>query len=244
MALIAPMAEWHPLTRPMSTTPLTHDVICLHTMVGTLEGSWSWSNRPGGTYWHFGIGGDGETWQCQDLRYRSAANLNGNWHVIPIETEDTNRGVFPTPWADPLWTEAQLDAIARLTAWLCVRFNIPPVLIPDTLPGRRGIGFHQQGIDPVRVPGGEKWSNAVGKTCPARRRSQVQEVIRRVQAIINPEDGDLPLNAADKQWIYQSVTEILRKEGISSGVAWLKQKTADIDTDVEIIKADLADDGT
>ena len=139
MALVAPMAEWHPLNRSVSSSPLTHNIICYHTMVGTLEGSWSWSNRAGGTYWHFGLGGDGELWQCQDLRYKSAANLEGNWRCIPIETEDTNRGVFPTPYANPLWTEAQLRKLAELTAWLCARFNIPCRLVPNSRPEHRGI---------------------------------------------------------------------------------------------------------
>jgi hypothetical protein len=186
MAVVAPIAEWHPLTRPTSTIPLQHDIICLHTMVGTLEGSYSWSNRVGGTYWHFGLGGDGELWQCADLRYKSAANLEGNPYCIPIETEDTNAGQFPSPYANPLWTPAQIAKLGQLVAWLCVRYNIPPVLIPDTRKGRRGIGFHAQGIQgSPYYKGGLNWSKPFnGKTCPNRRITQVDDVIRLVRQIL------------------------------------------------------------
>ena len=128
-------------------------------MVGTLEGSWSWSNRVGGTYWHFGMGADGELWQCQDLAYRCASNLEGNWRCIPIETEDTNRGVFPSPYGNPPWTTAQVDALARLTAWLCKRFAIPCQLVPNSRPEHRGIAYHRQGCIPNVVAGGENWSS-------------------------------------------------------------------------------------
>ena len=190
MAEVAPMAEWRPLTRAMSTTPLDHDVICLHTMVGTLAGSWSWSNRPGGTYWHFGVRSDGVCWQLQDLRFRSAANLEGNPYCIPIETSDLNEGVWPTTWAPRPWTQKQLDKIVQLVAWLCVRYDIPPVLIPDTKRGRRGIAYHRQGIVPYLVVGGDKWSNADYKTCPTDPRVNqiISYIIPKVQSLVNGDD--------------------------------------------------------
>lgn len=204
MAEVAPMAEWRPLPRAMSTTPLRHDIICLHTMVGSLAGSWSWSSRAGGSYWHFGVGGGGAIWQCQDLRYKSAANLNGNWRVIPIETEDM--GAHFAPWGSscgnvPWWTDAQMDALVRLVAWLCARYDIPPVLIPDTLPGRRGIAFHRLGIDPWRVSGGELWSNSAGKCCPDWRRIQqlVEGLIPRVLAALTGSDTAEPTDTTPVQ---------------------------------------------
>lgn len=199
MAIIAPMAQWRPFSGK-SSIPLTHDIVCLHTMVGSLAGSWSWASGAGRSYWHFGIGGRGECWQCQELEYRSAANLNGNWHVIPIETADTGEGIFPVPWGNPPWTNAQINRIVELVAWLCARFNIPPVLIPDTKPGRRGIAYHRQGIDgnypDRRVPGGELWSNADGKICPADPRIHQLKtiVIPRVQSLLK---GQVPVPIDD-----------------------------------------------
>ncbi len=225
MAEVCPLAQWRPLPRAMSTTPLRHDIICLHTMVGTLAGSWSWSSRAGGSYWHFGVGGGGAIWQCQDLRYRSAANLNGNWHVIPIETED-HGGYFPS-WNGqcgnvPFWTERQKDAIVRLVAWLCLRYDIPPVLIPDTRVGRRGIAYHRQGIDPYRCGSCEKWSSAYGKCCPDNRRigQLLNEVITRVQAIVGggqsvePKEWD---EMASKEEIQQAVRSVVAEE-VNRGV--------------------------
>lgn len=203
MAVIAPMAEWRPLDRAVSSTLLVHDIICLHTMVGTLGGSWDWSNRPRGSYWTFGIGGGGACWQCHDLRTKSAANLNGNWHVIPIETED--HGPYFGPWSGhcgdvPGWTNAQIDKIVELVAWLCARYHIPPVLIPDTQRGRRGIAYHKQGIDPWRHANGELWSNAYGKCCPDHRRiwQLINIVIPRVQEALNS-GGSFMAALSDKE---------------------------------------------
>lgn len=189
------IAQHRPLTRSMSRTPLRHDIITVHTMVGTLPGSWSWSNRPGGSYWHFGTSGTGEAWQCQDLRYRSAANLNGNHRVIPIENADMGPGFGS--WngrcgSVPGFTTAQINKLVQLITWLCRTYNIPPVLIPDTAPGRRGISYHRQGIDPWRKPGTELWSKSRGKCCPDDRRihQTINVIIPRVQAALR--GGPLP----------------------------------------------------
>jgi hypothetical protein len=183
----APISTPYNLGRSLSTTKLVHDIVCYHTMVGTLAGSLSWSSNVGQTYWHFGLNAQGTMRQCQDLRFKSAANLNGNWHVIPIETSDRNESVWPLAWEPRPWTQAQLDRLVQLTVWLCKRFNIPPVLIPDTKPGRRGLAYHRQGIDPWRVSGGEKWSNSTGKTCPTDPRiAQINNyIIPKVKAAMN-----------------------------------------------------------
>jgi hypothetical protein len=203
MATIAPMAEWKPFTGKGSST-LTHDIICAHTMVGKLMGSWDWANQSGNAYWHYGLGADGRLLQCHPLEYRSAANLDGNWHVIPIETEDgysdgrtSDAGQVWSPWSGsnvPSWTNAQMDKLVDLCAWLCVRYNIPPVLIPDTKPGRRGLAYHRQGIDPWRVSGGEKWSNSTGKVCPGDRRLDqwVNVVIPRIKTRVEGGEEDVP----------------------------------------------------
>lgn len=162
-------------------------------MVGTTPGSLSIGAQAGHSYTHEYLDGDGDLWPGWWLDYRAAGNLEGNWRVISTETEDVNAGVFPSPWADPPWTQAQLDKLIVSGAWKCARYNIPPELIPDTKPGRRGIAYHRQGIagnyvpyDGI-VPGGERWSNAFGKICPARRVHQLKTiVIPGIQAILRP----------------------------------------------------------
>lgn len=157
-----------------------------------------------GTESHFGVGGawggdlakgyDGKVFQWQDTAYTADANLDGNHRIISIETADNApklvRDIRP-------WTPKQLDAIVKIIAWACKTHDIPPVLIPDSKPGRRGIGYHRQGCEHSlgvgRVPGflvagGERWSNAKGKECPGPQRiAQISTIIiPRVKALLSP----------------------------------------------------------
>jgi hypothetical protein len=130
-----------------------------------------------GTESHFGVGGiwgpdlgvaggvDGSVWQWQDLDFQADANYEGNGEVISIETADNAvRPIVP-------WTVAQINSIAYLCAWLCKKYSIPPVLIGDTLPGRRGLAYHAQGAA-ERVQGGVRWSTTSTKDCPTTPRIQ------------------------------------------------------------------------
>ncbi len=198
-----------PQTEPRMTA---HDVVCLHTMVGYLSSTdryFRTSNGAGyaGTESHFGVGGkwggdasrglDGVVWQWQDIAHQADANLDGNPTTISIETADNA--------ASPIqpWTPAQVESLAQLLVWLCSmeahadcppswtchREGIPLALIPDTLPGRRGVGYHQQGCDPWRVSGGVLWSPSRGKVCPgARRIAQIPAVIARAIEITQGDD--------------------------------------------------------
>lgn len=196
------MARWNgALYRPLGTQsepPMrSHDIVCLHTMVGYLWSTDAMFKGGGytGTESHFGVGGrwgsdstrglDGVVYQWQDTVYSADANLDG-WHrVISIETADNApklaRDLEP-------WTPRQLDAIAACVAWCCRTYDIPASLVPDSKPGRRGIAYHRQGIDPWRVAGGEVWSGADGKECPGDARiSQLKNVvIPRVREILTP----------------------------------------------------------
>ena len=80
-------------------------------------------------------------------------------------------------------------------------------LIPDTKPGRRGIGYHAQGIAPNRLSGGELWSSANGKECPGPVR------IRQLKSEIIPAltEEDMPLTNADLDKVEARVVTALRK---------------------------------
>lgn len=182
------LAQWRPLGPGNPATRMArHDVICLHTMVGYLTSTDRMFKVDGytGVESHFGVGGgwgpdkaadlDGVVYQWVDTDYRADANLQGNGRLISIETADnapkSAAGIEP-------WTPAQVAAIIRLTAALCKKYEIPAVLIPDSGPGRRGIGYHRLGIDPWRKAGTEKWSNARGKECPGDLRiAQISDTI-------------------------------------------------------------------
>jgi hypothetical protein len=196
MTVLYPGAEWKPLGPQTQGRMRSHSIICLHTMVGSLAGTHSMfkANGYGGTESHFGVGHNGTTYQWQDLDFSADANLSGSRDVISIETADFGEGPFGR-WDTkgdnvPPWTAQQIEALAKIIAWCCKRYDIPCVLIPDSKTGRRGIGFHAQGVprkstDTVSQTGGVLWSKAAGKVCPGRRRiAQIPLVIHRARLIM------------------------------------------------------------
>jgi len=223
MTVAYPMGKLRLLGNQTQPKMRSHDIICLHTMVGYLTSTDTMfkANGYGGLESHFGVGGkwgpdagkslDGTVYQWQDPTYTADANLDGNHRVISIETADN----APRS-ADDIepWTQRQLDAIVDLVAWLCKRYDIPAELIKDTKPGRRGIAYHRQGcrhsqglgVPGFLVAGGEKWSASVGKVCPGTRRiAQLQNiVIPRVKAQlsgknIEKEEEEMPFTEKDAE---------------------------------------------
>lgn len=215
-----PGAKYRPLERSQGQSRMTrHDIICLHTMVGSLTSTDAFFRRGGwsGTESHFGVGGiwgsdagkglDGEIYQWQDTEYVAHANLDGNHRVLSIETAD-NAPQLPSQIKP--WTTAQLDAIVRIIAWACKEYEIPAVLIPDTKPGRRGIGYHRQGCEHSRgigkvpgflVSGGERWSTSRGKECPGQARiAQIPGIIARVKAALAPKPVAPSVQEDDMEW--------------------------------------------
>lgn len=187
-----PHADYRPLGPQTQARMRAYDLITLHTMAGALwpTDAYFRTGGYGGTESHFGLAGDGDLLQWQDLDYRADAQLEGNERAISIETAD--RGAPFGDWDTrrdevPPWTGAQLDALAPLIAWLCDRYDIPCTLVPDSRPERRGIAYHRQGIDPWRVAGGERWSTARGKVCPGQARiAQIPALIDDAAALLAP----------------------------------------------------------
>jgi len=210
MVVRYPNARWKSLGIQTEPEMTSHDIICIHTMVGYLHSTdyyFRYINGPGykGTESHFGIGGkwgtdtqrkyDGAVFQWQDLMFQADANLNGGGNVISIETADN----APKRDVDiDVWTPKQVDAIVHLISWLCSKeahkncpknwacYNsgIPAKLITNTKLGNRGLAYHAQGIPPNLVSGGVAWSEIRGKTCPGPRRIKQfkNEIIPRIQS--------------------------------------------------------------
>lgn len=176
-----------------------YDIICAHTMCGSLSGTEAYFRQDGygGVESHFGVGADGTVYQWQDTRYRADANYQGNDRVLSIETADKGPG-FPA-WAGsnvPPWTPAQIDALAHLVAFLCKTHSIPCDLVPNSQPGNRGVAYHRQGIDPWRVPGGQRWSTSVGKTCPGDRRiAQIPGIVAQARSLLGQPEQPIPAPA-------------------------------------------------
>lgn len=221
MPITYPGAKWTPLagnqTQPRMTS---HDIVCLHTMVGYLtstDGYFRVSNGRGfdGTESHFGIGGpwgpdlggglDGMVYQWQDLAYTADANYLGNSRVISIETADN--AVRPIA----AWSSAQLGAIIDLVRWLCSveahakcppswqcnQAGIPCRPVPDSRIGHRGVAWHSQGCEGSAYwRGGQLWSTSYGKDCPTEVRiSQLLTTVIPHAArggVLAPEDDMTP----------------------------------------------------
>lgn len=209
-------ATWRPI-RDTSRAALRKDLLGLHTIVGGMRSCWSYFDRLDvQVYSHFLVGGvwgsdaghgvDGDVWQIADTDYRAAANLDGNYRVISVETADNAaRPIKP-------WTDKQCTAIVRIMVEAHRLDGIPLVLVPDSKPGRRGICYHRQGVDPYRVSGGERWSGAYGKDCPTDPRiRQIPALIDRARRLVDGTNDD-----TERDWLDMAteaqVRSIVREE--------------------------------
>ncbi len=261
--LTYPGAAYKPLGPQTEPRMTGHDIVCLHTMVGYLSSTDAYfrtANGAGyqGTESHFGVGGrwgkdgtlglDGTVWQWQDLAHQADANLDGNPTTISVETADNAaRPIQP-------WTPLQCEAIAQLLAWLCSREahaecpsswtchreGIPLAVIPDTKPGRRGIGYHRQGCDPWRVNGGVKWSGSSGKDCPTEARiAQVPTVIARAIEITNHQEDDDIMATLDelRTVVRQEIMDApVQRQGGMGGDTSLRTTLAYLDSNLATAK--------
>ncbi|PZF84150.1 peptidoglycan recognition protein family protein [Jiangella anatolica] len=163
--------------------------VCLHVAVS--EGSSLYSFFSGAAVCsHFYVRKDGTVEQYVDTKYQAPANLYGNKSLISVETQGGVRNADSEPW-----TAAQVESLAKICAWANQTHGIPLVQMPDSKPTTKGVGYHRLGVDPYRVDGGEKWSNAYGKVCPgAAKIKQVPAVIARARALAGetlPDTGEL-----------------------------------------------------
>jgi hypothetical protein len=240
-----PNAEWRPLAAGSpGATMDAHDIVCVHTMVGTLGGTESMFRQNGwtGTESHFGVGGpadgalDGTVYQWVDTDDQADANLQGNHRLISIETSDGGDETNP-------WSDAQLDAITGIIVWACQTYAIPAALVADSTPGQRGIGYHRQGIDPWRVAGGERWSSSNGKVCPGDVRigQLVDVVIPRVQAQVGgsgPVSSALTLDAVSPDTgsagdqVVLTGSGFATADGVSFAGGWVETWSIDSDTQI------------
>lgn len=191
MALM-PGAIWRPMPGSSTTRISAYDIFCMHTMVGSLDGTDNYfRTSAAGTNSHFGVGGDGTIYQWVDTAYRSGANFNGNYHIISAETADMGAPFGPWGGSDvPAWTDAQIAALGRIAAWVNATHGIPLTQISDSRPGRRGVAYHRLGVPGYMVAGGEQWSTKAYKACPGDRRiSQVPALIQL--ALTGSEEFDM-----------------------------------------------------
>ena len=121
------------------------------------------------------------------------ANGAGNARLLSIETQGD--GTEP-------WTPEQVESIAQVVAAWSAKFGFPLQLMSSSKPTEKGIGWHRLGVPPSKwvsglgwlLPGGEKWSGAVGKVCPGDKRiAQVPQILARAQAINGTAPAQTPV---------------------------------------------------
>jgi len=191
-----PGARWRPLADNWATQPrLTrYDLLLLHTAVGSFDGTYNYfrsSSGYTGAESHFMTSGAGDIDQYQDTAHQAEANGAANSRAISVENADM--GPQFAPWntgdgnAVPPFTPQQIEANARIAAWAHQQHGIPLELVPDSRPGRRGIGYHRLGVPGYATAGGELWSSARGKSCPGPKRiAQIPQIIARARQLVAP----------------------------------------------------------
>ncbi len=106
--------------------------IVIHTMVGSLEGTYAWFRNPESKVSsHYGVGLDGRCWRFvkeEDTSWHAGRvytptwklydGTNPNYYTIGIENEDNGQ-------PDAERTEAQYQTNAGLVVEICKRWNIP-----------------------------------------------------------------------------------------------------------------------
>lgn len=206
----APFAKRHPVAlRDSQKNTITPVGLVLHTAV---------SNRElvvptGLTRWHFYVYKDGTTTQFFPVNHMAAAQLDGNewsygegWEgFVSVETWDgAGTAVWPNyrsaPDSGPAWTPQQVEALARIAAWLHTEHGIPLVKANAARDRAgveaRGIGYHRQ----FQNTAPHEWTSS--HACPGSRRiAQVPTVIARAQALAGDgtttapkEDDDMKLS--------------------------------------------------
>lgn len=227
-----------------------YDIVCLHTIVGYAPAHAA----------HFSVKADGTILQSRDTRYRSAANLDGNHRVIAIEVEDHGPAFGGVPRDTTKWpamTAEQVDACARILAWVHGTHGVPLQLCPDSRPSSRGLAYHRQGIDgnfgegtaypaPGRVTGGEVWTEARGKVCPGDARINQRPAVLAA-AITLTEGDDMANYADDLARIERKIDDLTKAEKRRGDNAWRRQaalaaKVKELGGDVNAVLAEVKDD--
>ena len=147
--------------------------ICYHVAVSLSSSLYNYFNQSGNPCSHFYVRLDGTVEQYVDTDYRAPANLEGNKTLLSIETAGgvTNAETEP-------WTNAQQFSLIKLSNWLIQIDNIPEQLMINSRPETKGLGWHELGVEPWIVSGGEKWSESYGKICPGNIKiEQIRTVI-------------------------------------------------------------------
>jgi hypothetical protein len=185
-------------------TPMArYDGTCYHIAVSNGASLHGYFDQPGNPTSHFYVrkagpqgpgAGMADFEQYVDTKYRAPANLEGNHRLISAESQG---GVGSDLQAG--WTVAQINRLAWIAAQCHKLHGIPLQLMHNSLPTTRGLGYHRLGIDPYRVPGGERWSKSYGKECPGSARIAQMDTIATRARILSAGGDDGAMAWTDAQ---------------------------------------------
>lgn len=146
--------------------------IVIHIMEGTERGTdQHFASDASDVSSELAIGLDGEVRQyvsIHDIAWHAGRVQNATWPgLLPGNPNNYLIGLEHEGYGKTPWPEAQLQASAMMSWWLCYRFKLP--VVPLTFPLHREIFS--------------------GKTCPgpAFKRDQYVERVRAIQTLIGPD---------------------------------------------------------
>lgn len=163
--------EIHYHKKPMSA----YNRVNLHVAVSESDSLYNLFNRPNQVCSHFYVRKDGTVEQYVDTRYRAAADLEGNDATVSIETAGGVKNADTEKW-----TEAQVQSLAALWAWIRDEHGISNKIAVSSKIGSesKGLSWHRLGVDGnfpslpdpragrLQRGGGMRYSNSRGKLCP------------------------------------------------------------------------------
>jgi hypothetical protein len=183
---------------------------------------------------HFYVTRSGSIEQYVDTDLVAYAQLDGNATLISVETQ----GGVTSPETEP-WTAQQIDALARICGCAHDVDGVPLQLMRDSRATSRGVGYHRLGVDPWRVPDGERWSTVYGKTCPGSAKvAQIPQILTRATQIIGGDD--MALTDADIERIAQRTRQVVADGTLPYGLDTLRRRLDVLEQ--RIIAADANDD--
>jgi hypothetical protein len=183
-----PKAEDHNIPPGSNDPTIDARIICIHTMVGTMETSEQRFKGSEGIEAHFGVAKDGRVWQWRDTSRQADSQFKGNSYCISIETEDDFQ-------PETRWTDRQFDSLVELITWIGEQHDIPFRLVETT--EERGIGFHRQFpdwlIEPKSCPGDKRLAQLKSELIPELKEPHMSAAdVEALKAHINKKIGNVP----------------------------------------------------
>lgn len=207
MSAIYPGAKWRPIGVNFTDKKRARtDVIAIHSSASSASSLFGWFSNlkaRASSHLHLPYEGLSGLEQYVDLDKVSWATGDGNSRAVSIEVAGVPSGKPNEPF-----TDAQVDGLVEIVAFLARRYSIPLVAMMSSAPGQRGVGWHRLGVDgnfpalpsPLagrrQRGGGERWSSAFGKVCPGDARIEQivgkGGVIERARALLDDDLGGKP----------------------------------------------------